>query len=532
MADTPDPRQNRHVARRRKRPQGEAATPDEPSAAPAEEPAQAKPSPPPRRGRGGRHRQAVEVRAPEPAPVQETREAPTSGRLSELEAIAKMDAFDMDALLGASTVSTELPEIGTRVRGTVSALGEPEVQLDLGLWTDGYIASVEVPGVAVGDPVEGFVVAADDLGVRLSQRLTGPAAAAHLEEAAEAGIPVSGRVDQRTGAGFVVRIGPVRAFLPISQASRIPLADPDGLVGQELDFRVLEAGDKVVVSRRALEEEAVADRVEAFWVDAAVGDVHDAVVTSVQSFGVFVDLDGVDALLPKREASWEDVEDLTTRFERGQRLRVRLLGLDPDTRKVSVSAKDPSLDPWLSAHAKLPVGGVVRGRVANVAAFGVFVALDSGLEGLLHRSHLDGAATPDRGDEIDVRVLSIDVDRRRIELAPAAFDPALQAAQGVGTEVQGEVVEIGDRGVALRLDDGRRAWLPTGEADLAPNQVLSQRFRVGHAVTVRVLKAGDRPLVTEKTADRSASAWREHVGAKGAEGGMGTLGDLLGRLKR
>ncbi|MCB9664190.1 MAG: S1 RNA-binding domain-containing protein [Alphaproteobacteria bacterium] len=461
------------------------------------------------------------------APTQRRARRAQAASLDALEALAKGE-IDMEALLAGPARPPPLPEPGTQVQGAVVRITADGVHVDLGGRASGWIARREVPEARVGDVISAFVLDVEDGAVTLSRRLTGDAAAVHLAEAAEHGLPVEGLVASRHGGGYAVRVGPLRAFCPQSQIARIPLADPDAVIGQTLTFKVLQGGDDVVLSRRALEEAELEPRRAARLASIAEGQVVEAVVTGVQPWGAFLDVDGVELRMPAREATWEEVSDLTTRLDRGARLQVRVVAIEPDGGRITVSARDPALDPWATAASRLPVGRVLPGRVVSCTDFGAFVEVAPGLQGLVHRSRV--AALPPEGTTLEVRVLSVDEERRRLELAPGDFDPAQQAANGVGVEVEGEVVEVGDRGVAVHLADGRRAWLPAGEVELTPGTLLSQRFRVGHAITARVIRADPGKVVLSTRPADEEGAWRDALRQQGSAG-MGTLGDLFTRRR-
>lgn len=515
----------RKPIRRRSKTEDEApAQAPEAEAAPA--PKRARPAPP--KGPKGRRRTFEPKVAPKPTPI-DAGDAPIPAGLSELDAIAHMDDFDMDALLAGGT--SALPEAGTRLTGTVLRVTRDGVHVDVGARAEGWIALKELPEAKPGDQVEAFVVRADDTGVVLSRQLSGEAAEAYLEEAVEQGIPVEGVVTARNSGGYSVQLGVVRAFCPISHIARLPLADPDSVLGQTLPFLVLETGEKVVVSRRRLEERDVEAKATKIRATLSEGDTLDAVVTGVQPWSAFLDHQGVELRLPPREFGWEHVDDLTTRLDKGQRLSVRVVEIDDARDRITVSCKDPTLDPWRTATTAFPPGRVVTGTVVSKVEFGVFVEVAPGLQGLVHASHL--ARLPDAGQTIEVRIESVDPEARRMALLPGDVDPEAQARNTVGTEVTGEVIEVADAGVAVRLEDGRRAWLPKREVDLDPGTVLAQRFRVGHPVEARVISEdAKRNKVTLSMRAPEADDWRGAAASASPAGGMGTLGDLLGGWKK
>lgn len=460
--------------------------------------------------------------APAPDPAASTEAHPRID-MDDLLALAQMDPGELAALMSGSVAMPRF-EVGTRVRGTVTRVGREDLFVDLGGKAEGVLARAELPEASRGDEVEAFVLALDEGVVQLTLRLSGSTAASFLDEARASGLPVEGRVVSRNSGGFEVRVGPVRAFCPVSRISRLPEVDLDAYVGQVLQFRVVESGDKVVLDRRSLQEEEIAARAEALWASLAPGDKRRGTVRSVQPFGIFVDVGGVDGLVPRRELGWNGGD--THRFEVGQSLEVEVLEVDRAQRRLTLSARHAEDDPWILVGTTFRAGGVHEGEVVRVEPYGAFVQLAEGLVGLVHASRLP-AGLPKKGDSLQVRVVSIDDARRRLELTPATSDEVAAA----GAEVKGTVTQVLKNGVVVLLPDGRTGWLAAREVELPAGTVLAQRFRSGRPVTARVLEEqGDRVLLTLRADPSEGEAdWRQHARAARTEG-FGTLGDLLGKL--
>ncbi len=393
-------------------------TPAEKAAPKAEaKPVEGKPSDDKRRGRTKKLADHKAPKAPKRTSVK-PKDTPLSPRLEGLDALAKMDASSLADMMGMGVESSERrPRPGTRLTGKVFRVGRDDLHIDLGLAWEGWMSRSELPEAVEGDEITAVVVSSGDHGIHLSKKLTGDAAEDFLEEAAEGGLPVEGVVTSRNKGGYTVKIGGTRAFCPISHIDRLPLADLDSVIGQTLAFVVIESGDKWVVSRKKLQNEELAEEREKFWTSALEGDFRDATVISVQPWGAFVDIDGVEGLLPRSEFGWDNVSDLTTRITRGQRMKVRLHQIRAEEGKLTVSTKDPELDPWRQVRDLFTEGAIVPGKVTRQAEFGVFVELSPGLEGLLHRSRL-GKWFPKEGETIQVRIDEIDAERRRIALSP------------------------------------------------------------------------------------------------------------------
>ncbi|MEQ1564428.1 MAG: S1 RNA-binding domain-containing protein [Myxococcota bacterium] len=464
----------------------------------------------------------------------------------DLMAIAQMDPAEIAALM-EGTIRRERLEIGAKVTGTVTRIGRDTVFVDVGGKSEGQIergeferpAGPEPVGfreIAVGDTVTAFVVEIDENGLVLSKSLSGQAAAEHLEEARATGTPVEGKVTSRNSGGFEVRIGSARAFCPLSLMSRIPEVDLDAYLGQTLQFRVIETGEKLVVNRRVLQEEQAAQKADEVWGSLAEGQQHRGIVRSVQAFGFFVDIGGVDGLVPRREISWKMVDDPRAAVKVGQAVEVVILQLDYQNRKITLSAKALEDDPWSSVDVAFHEGGVYRGTVMRAEAFGVFVELAPGLDGLVHSSKLAGGV-PERGAAIDVRLLSIDRERHRLELAPVTAGE-VGRAPAAQEQVRGTVAEVLRNGVVVQLDDGRTGWLPEAEVDLPSGTVLAQRFRRGKPIEARISRDDvKKPTLSMRAAvDEEERSWKVHQAQSrprdGGGSGFGTFGDLLSKLKK
>lgn len=454
---------------------------------------------------------------PEPAPKLAT---------DDLMAIAAMDPAELAALMEGS-VATSAFEAGQEVTGVVTRVSEASVLVDVGGKSEAWIERGELPEARVGEQITAFVLHVGESSVRLSTKLSGDAAGAFIEEAFASEIPVEGRVSSANKGGFEVMVGSVRAFCPRSLIARHFVDEPEVFVGQTLQFKVIETGDKIVLSRRALEEERAEKLAADLWARVEEGDDLEGVVRSVQPFGAFVDLGGVDGLIPKSELSWSQGTNAGDLVSVGESVTVRVIKVDREAQKLTLSLKSLSQAPWKKMGSEFIEGGIYEGTVARITTFGVFVTLADGLDGLIHTSRL-AAGVPKQGDVIQVRVLGIDDERQRIQLAPFA-----EGQEQVEEEqVSGTVAEVMRNGVVVQLDDGRTGWLPAGEVDLPAGTVLAQRYRRGRKVSARVIDASRPNRLTLSTRTQSDDqSWRvAQQKAKKADSGFGTLGDLFAGL--
>lgn len=365
-----------------------------------------------------------------------------------------MDQEDFATLLARFEQEQEAPgaapKIGDRVEGEIVSIGEDTAFVDLGGKSEGMIALDELRGeegelkVAPGDRVEAVVAALDRetgglvLRVKPGRAGTGGEAAwAELEQAARHRIPVEGRVTGVNKGGAEVEVAGVRAFCPVSQLDLGYVADPSEYVGRRLTFRVtkLETGrgrrPDVVLSRRELLAEEAAQREAEARSRLEVGKTMRGKVTSLTSYGAFVDLGGVEGLLHVSEISHSRVNDPAEVLSVGQELDVEVLKMEEprkpgDSGRISLSRRSLAPDPWREAASRFAQGSEVRGRVVRLEPFGAFVELAPGIDGMVHVSELGAGRRVDHprqvveiGQEIAATVLSVDPERRRISLSMA-----------------------------------------------------------------------------------------------------------------
>jgi small subunit ribosomal protein S1 len=347
--------------------------------------------------------------SPEPKPA-----APSvvSRLEDDLLAIARMDRSALDQALSGGTVRLK---VGARVTGRITRLTREFAFVDVGQKAEATLDLRDIGAGGVGDRVEAYVMDVGDDYVRLSRTLRGSTAAAFLTEAEAAGLPVEGEVIGTNPGGLVVRIGTVRGFCPASQAGERG-ANLEALVGRTLSFQVTDAsGNEPVLSRRALVQADLEAREQAFYESVGPGDRFEGVVVSVQDFGAFVDLDGVQGLVHRSELGWDRSLAPSQQVTVGQRIAVVVVDVDRIKRRLALSAKDATDSPWTKVGTDFLVGSVYEGTVSGITEFGAFVQLAPGLQGLLHKSRV--RSLPRSGEAVKVRLDGIDVERKRLELS-------------------------------------------------------------------------------------------------------------------
>jgi len=399
------------------------------------------------------------------------------------------------------------------------------------------------PLPAVGDTVSAYVLTARGGEVVLTTQLSGrDASLASVEQAWQAGIPLEGKVARAVKGGVEVRVANTRAFCPLSQLDLRWPKDPSIYVGQSFAFQVLEFkenGRNIVLSRRVLLEEERAGQREVLRQSLQPGAVVTGTVRSVQNFGAFVDLGGVDGLIPISEMAWTRVEDPTEVVSDGQQVTVQVLAVDWDKERISLSLKALGQDPWAAAAQRFGVGSRVVGRVVRLADFGAFVSLEPGVDGLVHISALGAGRRVGHpkevvavGDEVEVEVLAVDPGKRRISLS---MEHRLREAMGqlprTGDTLDGVVEKVADFGVFVKLPSGHTGLVPNAEAGTERDADHKRLFKPGDSMEVAVLavEEGGRRI----RLSRKALVNREEREAAAAYapssdgGGFGTLGDLL-----
>jgi small subunit ribosomal protein S1 len=445
--------------------------------------------------------------------------------------------------------------VGDEVAGIVGHVGRDSVLVDLDDKQQGYFDSVELRSadggipLRVGDRIEGWVLDTASEPIKLGKRFgrEGGASPERFRPALEQKVPVEGKVVAINKGGAEVDLGGVRAFCPMSQLDERYVEDPQSFVGRTLTFLVTKLDDRdVVISRRALLDREAREGREKLLATVEIGSVVKGRVSQIREFGAFVDLGGIDGLVPARELSHDRArpEDVV---QIGDLVEVQVKAIEKKGEKVEItlSLKALAADPWSAIEAVAPVGRVVAGQVSRLADFGAFVRIASGVEGLLHVSELGARVRNPKdvlqiGQSVLVRVLSIDTERRRIALAPASEGAAVGAEDRGASVVVGSVVEaavekVENYGVVVQLvgTKGRagRAVVPNAESGTRAGADLRKEFPVGRIVKARVIEASEgRTRLSIRAAIEDAErADFDTYRAGQPSKGMGTLGDLLAK---
>ena len=379
-------------------------------------------------------------------------------------------------LLAQSEVEKKMRP-GAIITGTVVAVGNEYVTVNAGLKSESTIPveqfrneSGEIE-VSVGDSVEVALDTVEDgFGATKLSREKAKRAQAwkRLEEAFENSETITGYINGKVKGGFTVDIEDIRAFLPGSLVDVRPVRDTSYLEGKPLEFKVIKLDrrrNNVVVSRRAVVEEENSAEREALLANLQEGAVVKGVVKNLTDYGAFVDLGGIDGLLHITDMAWKRVKHPTEIVNVGDEIEVKVLKFDRERNRVSLGLKQLGADPWVDISRRYPEGTRLFGKVTNIADYGCFAEIEEGVEGLVHVSEMDWTnknihptKVVQLGDEIEVMVLDIDEERRRISLGIKQCKPnpweEFAANHKKGDHVVGKIKSITDFGVFVGLEGG------------------------------------------------------------------------------
>ena len=428
---------------------------------------------------------------------------------------------------------------GEKVSGVVVSVGIDVIVVDLNSKMQGIIdidqwpADKDLP--EEGDYIEAYFVEVRDGAARLSAAIGGSDAAVNqsIQQAYDTQLPLEGKYEKEINGGYEVSIAGQRAFCPFSQVSLYRRSDDEeSPVGKSTTFIVIEFEPEehtLVVSHRAVLERDRADKREALKAELREGDLCDGVVTKLMPFGVFVDIGGVEGLIPIREISWDRTVKPYDILSEGQAVNVQVISIDWDNNKFSFSLRATSSDPWYEYIGKFGSGSYVSGTVVKLMPFGVFVQLEPGVEGLVPISRLGGGRriTHPRecvkeGDVLDLQIDSVDEERKRISLK--VVDKRIQSLSpgeiATASHLKGIVDGVRDFGVFVKLSEDKTGLLHVGECEIerGGNMVAKMEAKYPHGSEIDVVvKAidGDRISLAlpAKTGSKLEKEEAEDLGA-------------------
>lgn len=510
--------------------------------------------------------------AEHPAPAEVA--APLYAEIPERESFAEM----YEAAAKQEGGIRRLPRVGEKVSGTIFQLGADTAFVTLSGKSEAMIDLDELKdeeGIlrsGVGDAVEAHVIEAGAKGIYLSKSLPkGSATLEMLSSARASGLPVEGLVLGVNKGGLEIAVGDIRAFCPVSQIDVRFVDKPENLVGEKHKFRVIEVrGKKVVLSRRAILEEEQKALAAETRKTLAEGTVVRGKVTHVLQFGAFVDLGGIEGMIPVSEIAHTRIGHPSEVLTSGDEVEVEILRMEPPNpsspekskhkERITLSMRARQEDPWKAAAAELKEGARVPGKVVRLQPFGAFVELRPGVDGLIHISAMsDRRIAHPRdvvkvGEEVTVQIEKVDPAEKKIGLRlirdedPAAPVPATSTPAGdkssaprkeaapspkVGQVVTGKVDRIEQYGVFVAFPGGQ-GLVPASETGTERGTDLKRHFQLGQELKASIIDIDSGRKIrlsltaAERAEERAAmDAWKQNQPKGGGKKGLGTFADLL-----
>lgn len=431
-------------------------------------------------------------------------------------------------------------KVGDRISAEIINIGEDNIFVDTGTKIDGVVEKGELLDAEGnfpfkdGDTIDLYVVAVSENEIRLSKALSGSAAAdlgmTAVREAFEQGVPVEGKVKGTCKGGFNVEVMGKRSFCPISQIDLIYVEQPDDYVGKSFTFVITqfeEQGRNVVVSRKALLKKEQAAQRDKFLETLKVDADLDGRVTKLMPFGAFVEIGpGVEGMVHVSEIAWARVDKPEDILSSGQKVRVKVISMEDSEKgsgkKIGLSIKQLTADPWSEAAGKFTYGDKVTGKVTKLMPFGAFVEIAPGVEGLVHISEFSHTRRINRPEdmlsvdqEICVAVKEVDTDKKRISLSikDAEGDPWADVSDRykVGQTVEGTVESVERIGLFIGLDSGITGLLPMSLLKTSPSAADIEKLRSGDklSVIIREIRGQERKITLAPTDAGDDDDWRK-----------------------
>jgi small subunit ribosomal protein S1 len=399
--------------------------------------------------------------------------------------------------------------VGDVAIGTIIGSVDDYLLVDVGDKAESYIAKSEFrledgEDINIGDQFEVFVERRKEEGGLLLSREKAIAIKVweKIAEIQEADGTISGKIESRVKGGMSVDIG-VPAFLPYSQIDLRPVKDLDALIGESMDFKILKFNKKrnnVVISRRAILEEERNQLREEMRSRLEEGQIIKGAITNITDYGLFIDMGGMDGLCHITDLSWGRVSHPAKLYKVGEELEVKVLKYDRDNDRVSLGVKQLRDDPWETVVDRFPVNQTTKGKVVSITDYGVFVELEEGVEGLIHVSEMTWSKKPRHpskmvsvGDEVEVMVLNIETETKRISLGMKQLQPnpwdLVTENYPVGSVIEGKIKNITDFGVFIGIEEGIDGLIHV--SDLSWTERIkhpSEKYSKGETIQAVVLK--------------------------------------------
>ncbi|MDD3813771.1 MAG: 30S ribosomal protein S1 [Desulfocapsaceae bacterium] len=405
--------------------------------------------------------------------------------------------------------NSSVVNVGDVTMGTIIGVVDGYVLIDVGDKAESYVAKSEFQleegkEFQIGDTFEVFIERRKDEGGLLLSREKAIAIKVweDIAKIQEENGTIEGKIESRVKGGMSVNVG-VPAFLPYSQIDLRPVKDLDALIGQTFSFKVLKFNRKrnnVVISRRAILEEDRNKLREKMRSILEEGQIIKGAITNITDYGLFIDMGGMDGLCHITDLSWGRVSHPAKLYKVGEELEVKVLKYDKENDRVSLGIKQLKEDPWATVTTRYPIGEKATGKVVSITDYGVFIELEEGVEGLIHVSEMTWSKKPRHpskivavGDEVEVMVLNIEPETKRISLGMKQLQPnpwdLVTDSYPVGSIIEGKVKNITDFGVFIGIEDGIDGLIHV--SDLSWTERIkhpSEKYVKGQTIQAVVLK--------------------------------------------
>lgn len=465
------------------------------------------------------------------------------------------DEEDFATLFEKSGTASKRLEPGQKVSARIVSISGDFAFIDLGGKSEGVINLNEflqedgTYSVNEGDTIEAFFVAFSDGLKRFTSHTKGYSTVdlQGIRNAHEANLPVNGKVTGELKGGFEVHVGKIRCFCPFSHIDLKGERKSELYINQTFPFKVLEYkenGRNVILSRRVLLEEEQEERLKEFKESLQVGMEVTGKIRAIQKFGAFVDLGGIDGLIPSSELSWNRAEKAENILSQGQEVTVKVIAVDWQRNRLTLSIKSMQPDPYASAAEKYPIDSMAKGTVVRLEGFGAFVNLEPGIDGLIPVSKFGTGRrikhpkeVVEVGQWVEARVIDVNPPGRKITLS---MEQKLNLEEiqlpAVSDIVQGTVERVISAGLFLKIGDYLTGFIPNSEMGTPRGSNHNRMFPPGTTLQAIVIEVDknrkkvtlSRNKVDEKIEEDTYNSYRDSVRKEErATGGLGNLGDLL-----
>ncbi|MBN1848865.1 MAG: 30S ribosomal protein S1 [Deltaproteobacteria bacterium] len=451
----------------------------------------------------------------------------------------------------------ETLQLGDKVIGKIISIGKENVFIETGTKIDGVVDRAELLDenqelpYKKGDILDLYVVAYDGGEIRLSKTFSGAGSIRIVEEAFEKAVPVEGKIKNEIKGGFHVEIMGKRAFCPISQIDLRYVENPSEYVGDTFPFLITqfeEDGKNIVVSRRKLLEKELEKQKQAFFQEIRVDTELEGQVTKIMPYGAFIEfLPGIEGMIHLSEMSWSRIDRPEQVLSTGDRVKVKVIGIGdgkrPGDKKLSLSIKQVTGDPWVGVKEIVHVNDSLKGKVTRCAKFGAFVEIAPGIEGLVHISEMSYTKRVLRvedvvheGDTVSVVVKEIDMENRRISLSmkDAEGDPwvDIENKYSLGQVLNGSIEKKERFGYFVSLEPGITGLLPKSRIDGSAKSSDLDKLREGDLIPVIVerIDPNERKISLAPADAADADDWKQY--SKDSGSSIGSLGEKLRRAMK